>query len=486
MSKNFRLRKPVRSRTQAYGLRRRRANTSRTKAFIWLLILMGGFFLFRGLLSSDESVSAEATINIRQGVLEFSLDGEALWTRATSGQTFLPGDRIRCTGNCEADVEVLDGGTILVLGPNSELSFETLQQTESGKKNVTLHLETGVAWATVTDNQFVQKGSSFLLITPHGEIKTEGGIFNVTSTEKEDLIQVLRGTLELQAIAEKKSIGKPLSVSVGQQLLVDDLFRSFVEKEEGDKALAPLVSTFEESEWNLQNLERFRPQEAAEIRHRIEKNSTPQEQDPSKNGLDSPTITSPAPGTVIPASQDTLELEGTAPPDAYRISVNGYVLTKFQPGDRKWSYFASKKFGTLVPGENSFEVVSVSRDGRESAPASVQITYEGSNAPVVITESESDFPVPIVRVPEITDASQVFKTSDPVLHITGIVDPRTIAVEVNGFRLQKYQAGDTEWKYIANASYENMVEGENVYTVVAFGPNNEQSSTSLRVHYTPQ
>ena len=204
------------------------------------------------------------------------------------------------------------------------------------------------------------------------------------------------------------------------------------------------------------------------------------------NGLDSPTITSPAPGTVIPASQDTLELEGTAPPDAYRISVNGYVLTKFQPGDRKWSYFASKKFGTLVPGENSFEVVSVSRDGRESAPASVQITYEGSNAPVVITESESDFPVPIVRVPEITDASQVFKTSDPVLHITGIVDPRTIAVEVNGFRLQKYQAGDTEWKYIANASYENMVEGENVYTVVAFGPNNEQSSTSLRVHYTPQ
>lgn len=436
------------------------------------------------MFSSGEDVSAEATIDIHKGILEFSLDGEDIWTRGNSGQMFLEGDRIRCMGNCEASVQLLDGGTVLVLDSNTELSFEELRQKSSGEKNISILVDQGTVWGMVADNEFSEKGSHFLLTTPRSNISTLGGIFNL-STGTEDLIRVLRGAVELRAILPENEQSDPLSISIGQQLLVDESVQELFLADDAAKAIESLDTSFEESEWNLGNLERFRPQEAAEIRHRIEKNTSPIAQDPSKNGLDSPVIQLPVPGTVIPAPQDTLELEGTAPADAYRISVNGYVLTKFQPGDRKWSYFASKKFGTLVPGKNTFEVISVSRDGRESAPAVVEVTYDATNDPVVVAEAVSDFPVPVIQYPALTDATQAFETNEPVLTISGIVDPQTIAVEVNGFRLTKYQAGDTEWKYIANATYGNMEVGENIYTVVAFGPENKQSSTVLRVNYTP-
>ncbi len=273
---------------------------------------------------------------------------------------------------------------------------------------------------------------------------------------------------------------------MGQEVLLDDAAQAIFDTDNVVKVIEKLDSSFEESEWNLKNLELFSPQEAAAIRHRIELSASPTTQDPTKNGLDSPIIQSPVSGVVIPAVQDILKLKGTAPTGAYRISVNGYILTKFQPGDRKWSYFASKKLGTLVAGKNTFKVVSISRDGKESAPATIEVTYNATSEPVVVAEATSDFPVPVIQFPSLADATQTFETTESVLRITGIVDPRTTAVEVNGFRLKKFQPDNIEWKYIANANYGNMVVGENTYNIVAIGENNERSSATLRVNYTPQ
>lgn len=485
MSKFHRYRKPTGPHPIVYRGRRRRATNPRFKTLLMLVLIVIGIFVLRSMFSSGEDVSAEATINIRRGVLEFSLDGENLWTRGTTGQAFLEGDRLRCMGNCEASVEILDGGTVFVLAPNTEISFIKLRQKDSGEKNVSIQMDQGMLWGIVADNEFSKKNSLFLLTTAQSELEIQGGIFNL-STGEEDLVRVLRGGIELRATLPDNEKSEPLSVSVGQQLLVDSSTRELFLANDAAKALEPIDSSFEESEWNLTNLEQFRSQEAAEIRHRIEKNASPITQDPSKNGLDSPVIQLPVEGTVIPASQDMLQFEGTAPADAYIISVNGYPLTKFQPGDRKWSYFASKKFGTLVPGENTFEVVSISQEGKESSPAVVTVFYEATNEPIVVAESVSDFPIPVIQAPALSDATQTFETSEPVLVISGIVDPRTVAVEVNGFRLTKYQAGDTVWRYTANAEYGNMAVGENIYTVIAIGPEGEQSSTMLRVNYTPQ
>ena len=486
MKNTYRPRKSFRSH-RTYGRSRRpQKGSSLKKIFFWLILFLLLFWAGKSIFLGGEEVSAEAGVTIRQGVLEFSLSGEDLWTRGMSGQKFLEGDKLRCTGNCEASVDLLNGGSIIVLGPNTELEFTELSQDSTGRKNIKLSVTSGEIWGTIADDEFSKKKSYFLLTTPSSEIDIKGAILDVT-TGITDLIRVLRGTVELRAIDPSGKKSDVINMSIGQQLLMDTAAKELFFSDSGQKAMEALDTSFEESEWNLQNLELFSPQEAAAIRHRIELSASPATtQDPEKNGLDSPTITSPAPGAIIPAAQDMLELEGVAPIDAYRISVNGYILTKFQPGDRKWSYFASKKFGTLVPGENTFKVIALSRDGRESAPASITITYNATQEPVVVAEATSDFPVPVIQTPVLTDNTKPFETQDSVLKITGIVDPRTVAVEVNGFRLQKYKPGDTQWAYTANAQYGNMVVGENTYTVVAFGPNNEKSSVSIRVDYTPQ
>lgn len=485
MKNTYRSRKSFRSHRTYGRSRRSQKRMSFKKLFFWFILFLLLFWAGKAIFSGGKEIPAEASITIRQGVLEFSLSGEDLWTRGLTGQKFLEGDKLRCTGNCEASVKLLNGGSTIVLGPDTELEFTELSQNSVGRKNIKLSITSGEIWGTIADDEFSKKNSHFLLVTPSSEINVKGAILDVT-TGITDLIRVLRGNVDIRAIDPSGKKSDAINMSIGQQLLMDTAAKELFFSDNGQKAMEALDTSFEESEWNLQNLELFSPQEAAAIRHRIELSASPATQDPKKNGLDSPTITSPAPGAIIPAAQDMLELEGVAPIDAYRISVNGYTLTKFQPGDRKWSYFASKKFGTLVPGKNTFKVIALSRDGRESAPASITITYDATQEPVVVAEATSNFPVPVIQAPSLTDTTKPFETGDPILKITGIVDPRTVAVEVNGFRLQKYKPGDTHWAYTANAQYGNMVVGENTYTVVAIGPKDEKSSASIRVNYTPQ
>ncbi len=79
----------------------------------------------------------------------------------------------------------------------------------------------------------------------------------------------------------------------------------------------------------------------------------------------------------------------------------------------------------------------------------------------------------------------IHQTAASVITIVGEVDATTEAVEVNGFRLRKFEPGNTTFSYIANAAYGNMKEGENTYTIRAFGPKGVMSETSIKVHYAP-
>lgn len=465
-----------------------RRKPGKQKSLFPLLVFVGIVILIiwgiSSLFSGNEQIDAHAKLEIRQGMVEFAFEGEDIWTRANDGQQFLSGDRVRCTGNCEVALTILNHGSVIALAPMTEIEFGKLEQWEDGEKKVEINLKEGEIWASVAADEFSDSDSHFEIRGQNILIDASGSVFDVVSNEKMDHLRVLRGDIKAHS-ASAYSSEKAIDIAGGQEIRFDESTTELYANEEGGKAVESLGLSFERSEWNLKNLELFRPQEAASIRHRIEMEASPTEQDPEKNGLDSPVILLPKDGAVIPATQDVITIEGTAPVDTYHISVNGYTLTKYNPGDRKWSYFASKNFGTLVPGENVYEVVTSSRDGRVSQPAKVTVTYEGT-APAGSEASEpvveaSDFPVPIITFPALTDATQAFKTTESVLKISGVVDPRTVAVEVNEYRLSRYVPGSTSWTYTANAQYSNFKYGENTFNVVAIGPNDERSSNSIRV-----
>ena len=102
-----------------------------------------------------------------------------------------------------------------------------------------------------------------------------------------------------------------------------------------------------------------------------------------------------------------------------------------------------------------------------------------------IASTIDEFKAPVVTRPAIIDEGEPYQTSSDIVTIMGIVDPKTNGVEVNGFRLKKFQPGQTEFSYIANARYGNMEEGENVYEITAFGPDGKKAVKTITVVYTP-
>jgi hypothetical protein len=487
------------------GRRRRSVLSSRRKRvnFVPILVLLFLFFLFFWtskmlfgvLFGGDRDEIASVRLQILNGRAEFSLsENLETWTPAYSDQTFLAGDTIRTIGNSRVSLEFL-GGNVVFLGPETEFKIIELEQKSSGKKIFLANLVKGKIWARVSDDDFGgEQKSEFTIVTDRLKLYVRGTIFALSSIDVQDVVRLIKGNVDVDIIDGEED-PQNVKVGVGQKLVVNS--DSLQKIKNNEDVLEIIDNEFIESEWHLQNLDRFLPQEAAQIRRRIEISAVKapvNEVVANSNGeeMPPPVILSPKNGDRILASLESLKIEGTAPENTVQIVVNDYTLTKFLPGDRKWSYFASNKFGTLVAGENTFTVVAISRDGRKSKPESISVFYEGGvsvetkiNLNDVIESSINDFSAPVIIKPTVFSHDEPYQTSAPVVTISGLVDPKTNAVEINGFKLKKFTPGQTDFQYIANANYGNLKIGENIFKIVAFGPDGKTSETEIKIHYSP-
>ena len=74
-------------------------------------------------------------------------------------------------------------------------------------------------------------------------------------------------------------------------------------------------------------------------------------------------------------------IEGTAPTGSSSIKINDYVLKKYSPGEKKWSYIASTDYGTLSNGENKFTVIAYDAKGEEIDSTDFTIIYNPAEIP---------------------------------------------------------------------------------------------------------
>jgi len=483
------------------GRRRRSVNFARRKRvnFVPLLVILTliflffwtGKMLFGVLFGGDRNEIASVRLQILNGRAEFSLaENVETWTPAYSDQTFLAGDTIRTIGNSRVSLEFL-GGNVVFLGPETEFKINELEQKSSGKKIFLANLKKGQIWARVSDDDFgADQKSQFTIETDKLKLYVRGTIFSLSAIDIQNVVRLIKGNVDVD-ILDGKEKPQNVKVGVGQKLVVNE--ENLQKIKNGEDVLEIIDNEFIESEWHLQNLNRFLPQEAAQIRRRIEISAvkTPVMGNPEGGEMPSPVIISPKDGDQIPANLENLVIEGTAPENTVQIVVNDYTLTKFLPGDRKWSYFASSKFGTLVAGKNTFTVIAISRDGRKSNPVSISVFYTGEDATPkkdlneALESSINSFSAPVVLKPTVFSHDEPYQTSAPVVTISGLVDPKTNAVEINGFKLKKFTPGQTEFQYIANANYGNLKIGENPFKIVAFGPDGKTSETEIIIHYSP-
>ncbi len=499
----------MRRRSRKYR-RRSHYYSRRKKNWIPFLVFVGvvGFFFwaifqfFSVLLSSVRTETTAAELNIERGRAEFQLSTEnSNWTPAFSGQTFVEGDQLKTAKNSTIRLNFFDDST-LFLNEETELAIEKLEKNNSDKKTASFHLSEGQIWGHSNETlTTAPKDISYTIGTDRLNLYIKGTIFHLETNSEQDILRLMKGEVEADILNEESQTIKTLSIGVGQQLVVNS--ETLNQITENQDVLTLIDSEFLTSNWHISNLENFDTEGAEKLKAQ----ATPQttevttiaEEEPisEENLLDPVEILEPAEGASIPANLDLIKIVGTAPLETTQIQVNGYTLSKYQPGDRKWSYFAATKFGTLKSGTNTYEVIAFSRDGKQSAPVTLTINYEGatpqftpipsSTETTNSTETTTTLPAPKISNPPIfaEDPTAVYETSAAVVTIAGTVSSSTQAVEVNNFRLRKFSPGDTTFSYIANANYGNMKEGENTFTIVAIGPNQERSEQAIKIFYSP-
>lgn len=503
-------RRPRRYRRSVHT-RRRRHNWGPFLVFVLVL----GFFLwalfqfFSLLFANVRTEIASSQLEILQGRGEFRLSNEnSSWTPAFSGQNFVEGDQLRTARNAHFKLSFFEDHH-LFLGANTNLELLKLEKKSSGQFIAHWKLNSGQLWARIDNTAWSQTDDTpdIKIYTPRSIVNVTGTTFNLNVAPESDKLELIQGGVQLDILDTQQEPSGRVTVSVGQQITIDDAAQSLAEPASLLEIIEP---EFLESDWHLKNLQAFDPEGVEITRAKIaarnapliseattpegETEVLPQPTAPINPDLETPTILSPAQNAIIPASQNSIALEGTAPDQAFQIQVNGYTLGKFQPGDRKWTYFAATKFGTLSPGENTYQIIAIDRQGQRSPVTQLKLHYEGTlttpaTETLSVEETIANFPPPLITTPALfaTDPEAIFQTATDRITLFGTVPVGTNAVKVNGFQLRKFQAGNTKFQYtaIALGINGNMQEGENVYTITALGPDGKSSQTQARVFYTP-
>lgn len=510
---------PRRRRRNRFYYRKRRRNWWPWLVFIAVaaLFFWAIFQFFLVLFSSVRSESISVELAVENGRAEFLLAENTNWNPAFSEQKFLEGDSIKTAKNSRVALRFLDNNQ-LFLDEETELKIVELTQRSSGETKAIFSLVSGQLWGQINENNFsLDKDSVLVIQTNRSHTSVTGTTFNLSTDNEQDVLSLIDGQVSVEVLNGDKK-GQTVVVGVGQALVVNAGTADLIAR--SGNPISAVNPQFEESDWYIDNLERQDPERAAAIRERLKPPAPAIPEVPAEAVSDAglsffesleldseiaaPEVTTPVQGESIGAGVDLLPIKGTAPAEAYQIQVNDYVLQRFEPGDRIWTYIAATEYGTLKPGENTYNVVAITREGKRSTITTLTINYEGSvaappaetTAPPADTETEaetstvppvSNLPAPVVTRPALFAAAPeaTYETSASVVTFAGTVDPATQAVEVNGFRLRKFEPGDTEFSYIANATYGNMREGENIYTIKAFGPGNQVSQTQIKIFYRP-
>ncbi|PIR54243.1 hypothetical protein COU75_01945 [Candidatus Peregrinibacteria bacterium CG10_big_fil_rev_8_21_14_0_10_42_8] len=159
------------------------------------------------------------------------------------------------------------------------------------------------------------------------------------------------------------------------------------------------------------------------------------------------TIESPEDGTVIQSS--AVKVSGRIGEDVEKVRINGYLANI----NKEKSTFEQE---IVLPDEDE---VSIAIEAVDSAANVI-----GEAIRTVIRDRKPPEP-PVISSP--AGNGDTYLTGSQEIEISGTAPKGAIGIEINNYRLQLFEPGDTKWSYLANTKYNNYTLGENVYEVVA-------------------
>ncbi|MEK7672941.1 MAG: FecR domain-containing protein [Patescibacteria group bacterium] len=390
-----------------------------------------GFKLWK-VFFGEENAKA-AYLHLVEGTAEMKAWGTDDFFAISGDSLVMQGDEIRSSSDAKIIVE-FTGGTIMRMDANTEVSFD-LMESDDESQTFDLKLLDGAVWFNLAHRDAA--GDLELTVNTENLVvhSNQASTFEVQAGD-EEATRVLsvydnEGLLVDILSKDKENVVESENIGIGQQIVFNQAVLDKYWAYQAPTVLAALDPEFQGSAWYLWNLKednaptkfqrtadgtgfiRVEPEvtgvasgEEATMSGVVSGAVVPSGQTPSaqpsaavsgqpsgatSSTLKSPTVVSVAGVTKVDAQgkyqskSRVTTLTGNVS-GAEKVTVNGYTLTKFKPGDTTWSYFANADFGLMKAGDNTYEVIAYDAAGTKSSSLVIKVFYE-PQGPVVAPAS---------------------------------------------------------------------------------------------------
>ncbi|MFH0776454.1 MAG: FecR family protein, partial [Patescibacteria group bacterium] len=334
-----------------------------------------------GLWSDDAgqnslALSGKAQLTEIAGGVEVYLPATNAWKITSDPASLNPGESVRTAADGGAQLK-FDDGSVMTLGPSSELSIDDLQNALA-KKEIHLSLTRGAAWIA-----FGTTKSDFELASDFLKIRDADGQLLVNISDDKTTASAVSGGFTatiLDPQNTKKIELKNFVVETGKTIEISErrvnLLRIGGEIDLVKATPEEILSS--DFYLAMSSGAKFTPTATTETAE----NTTP---DADKLTTDAERDVLPAPLIVtgqgsISAVAEPVKVLGRVSPKITKVEVafekeEAFALAKFVAGSGEWSYNASRAFGNLKVGVNNYSVIGYDADGNKTPVAKFQIIF---------------------------------------------------------------------------------------------------------------
>jgi len=445
--------------------RRRQKKGSAIKSFLLLIILLGGAgALVWKFFYTPTGVEKKADIHAEEGVRALVRIGESQnFVEIPTVGTLWEGESLASREDAGISLTFFEKST-LALDKNSQVTLTKMRQgSDDHSEHIEIFLEKGGAYFSV--EQKINPRSEFYILSDDLQFETNGGEFFLSPKS----LIVLDG--RVQVFSQDRFLE---TVEFGQEFEIS---------EQKKKRISP---DFSKPTWILSEKENPLEEGTIDIGDDVVSLETPREIEPPKTGI---ILTSPGKnGETIEILEEPTLIKGKVPEGTTKVMINDYTLGKFAPGDRVFKYNASREFGTLEEGSNTYNIVAIGAD--EEWEATLILVFDESTA----LSADKDLPeeeekkqeeqteekleeeveeeelddTPVTGSLTITSPQAEDSFEKDIVIIEGTAPSNAVKIVVNDYNLSLFKKGDDTWKYTIKDAFGNREVGEKKIVVKAY------------------
>ena len=366
-----------------------------------------------------------------RGIINVSVDNGPL-KRAENELSLYAGDTIVSSPRNNATLTFFDNSSIR-LDESTQVSIvESFQGEESSI--ITVALEVGTLWVSTPESTTYSGSTTRSIASPY---------LNVELPTRTELVMTPRSL----AVFSADGLGVSVTVAGNDQKIIIGEGQQFTLPVggEGVQDLYTYRNPLDPSQLQSEFVEKSRTVYAASVSPESIV-VTGGDSDKPKNDI-ALVVEEPTDGTVIQSS--AVKVSGRIGEDVEKVRINGYLANI----DKEKGTFQQE---LVLPEEDEVSIAI------EAVDASSNVIGEAIRT--VVRDRKPPEP-PVISSP--AGNGETYLTSSQEIEISGTAPKGAIGIEVNNYRLQLFEPGDTTWSYLANTKYSNYVAGENIYEVVA-------------------